>query len=364
MKATFDAKTLADAVTWTARHIPARPTTPVLTGILITANEGEATLSAFDYDVSARATLPAVVAEPGTVLVPGRIFAEVVKSLPAGHPVETGLSGTDLSITCGGVEFTLPTLPVDDYPTLPDAPATVGTMQAEDLRRAVTHVAPAASKDPTIPALTGIRLDATGQDLHLAATDRYRIAADTLPWQPAGDIGHLIPAAILSDLAKTLGHGPVELGIADDGGLAAITHAGRTTTVRLLDPEYIDYEPRLNPEQMTTWGECDLAPLTTAVRRVALVADRGTAVRLAFTAGQVQVLAGGGDSGRGTETLPADLGGAPIEVAFQPGFLLDGLGGITADRVRIGMTGPGKAVLFLGADNDTFRYLLQAVRLS
>ncbi|MGC5012574.1 DNA polymerase III subunit beta [Streptosporangium sp. DT93] len=376
MKLAIDPAVLADAVAWTAHALSPRPSVPVLAGLILTAEGDELTVAAFDYDTSRRITVGADVAEPGRVLLPGRVLAEVVKALPR-QPVTLTLSGIDghngvsslneVTITCGTAKFDLLTMPVDDYPTLPEPPAAVGTVNAHTLAAAVAQVAPAAGKDDTLPMLTGIRVDATSDQLTLAATDRYRIAARTLDWEPAGTdtVAAMIPGRLLTDIAKQLPAGPVSVGVSD--GLASFAGGGRTTTVRLLDEQFVDYNARLQADGYTIWAEVETGPLIAAVKRVSLVAERHTPVRLAWADGEVLVQAGGGDMGRGAETVPADLDGAPLEIAFQPQFLLDGLAGVDGGRARIGMTGPAKPALIVPADSGdapAYRYLVMAIRLS
>ncbi|MFF3443594.1 DNA polymerase III subunit beta [Streptosporangium sp. NPDC002721] len=364
MKLVIDHAVLADAVAWAAHALTNRPAVPVLTGLLLDADGDELTISAFDYDTSRRATISADVAEPGRVLLPGRVLVEIVRALPK-KPVELTLSGHEATITCGSAEFGLLTLPIDDYPNLPDAPDAIGDVDAHTLAAAVAQVVPAAGKDDTLPMLTGVRLDINDSDLTLAATDRYRIAARDLAWQPNGvdtPAGAMIPGRVLADIAKSLPAGPVSVGVTD--GLAAFTGGGRTTTVRLLDPQFIDYNARLQLSDFSIWAEVDAAPLISAVKRVSLVAERNTAVRLSWTDGEVLVQAGGGDTGRGAETVAAELDGAPMEIAFQSQFLLDGLAGVDG-RARIGMTTGAKPALIVDpGGTPAYRYLVMALRLS
>lgn len=367
MKLTVDHGALADAVAWAAHALPHRPSVPVLAGLLLEADGGgKLTVSAFDYYTSRRAVLAADVFHPGRVLLPGRVLADVVKALPK-QPVAFDVDGSELVLTCGSAEFGLRTLDVDDFPTLPAPPEAIGTVDAAAFADAVAHVAPAAGRDDVVPLLTGIHLDNTGGPLTLAATDRYRIAARTLPWQPAlpdATVNALIPGRILADAAKGLDGGEATLRLAD--GLAAVESAGRTTTIRLLDEQFIDYRSRLTGD-WPIQAEVEAAPLAAAVKRVALVAERNTAVRLAFSPGQVLVQAGGADTGRGRETVAATFTGADIgiEIAFQSQFLLDGLAGVGGGRVRIGMTGTAKPALLTDpGENPAYRYLVMALRLS
>jgi DNA polymerase-3 subunit beta len=364
MKLTIAPGTLANAVAWAARTLPARPSVPVLAGLLIeVAADGNVAVSAFDYDMSATATIDAdTVAEPGKILLPGRILAEVTKALPDRSMAELAATDSECTITCGRSDFTLRLMPVDDYPNLPEPPATVGTIDAAALAAAVNQVHPAVGRDDTLPMLTGIRLDTDGEQFTLAATDRYRIAVTDTTWQPVGDttLNAVIPGRHLHDITKGIGHGPVTIGLNE--AMAAFTTADRTTTLRLPENQFIDYRARttLNPAHTAT---VDASTLAAAVKRVALVADRKTAgIRLHFTDGEVTVRAGGDDIGRGNETVGCELAGDPIEIAFQSTYLLDALGAIDG-QARIGMTGPVKPALFTSQDGN-HKQLAMSLRLA
>ncbi|MFI6793636.1 DNA polymerase III subunit beta [Nonomuraea sp. NPDC050383] len=360
MKLTIDPKLLADTVAWAARALPTRPPIPVLAGLMLAAHDDQLDVSAFDYDMSMRATIPADVAEPGLIVLPGRVLTEIAKALPTTSYVEITADNREAGIRCGRSDYTLPTLPADDYPTLPEPPDPVGSINADQLAAAVAQVAAAAGKDDTLPMLTGVRIDADGGQLTLAATDRYRIAVRDLTWAPNGaPFGHLIPARHLHDITKGLGHGDVQIGVGD--GLAAFTTGSRHTTVRLLDDQFIDYRKRISYEPAIT-ATVDAATLAAAIKRVGLVADRTTAIRLAFDREQVLVRAGGADIGRGSETVECALTGDPIEIAFQSQYLLDALGAIDG-TAHIGMDGARKPALFRSGD-DSYRCLVMSLRVS
>ncbi|MEV4096938.1 DNA polymerase III subunit beta [Streptosporangium saharense] len=361
MKISLSRDALADAVAWTAHALTPRPSVPALAGLLLEAGDG-LTVSAFDYDTSRRARISADVHHPDRVLLPGRVLVEVAKALPkGGKPVEIVTDGSEAVLTCGSAEFGLPAMPVEDYPTLPKTPPTAGVVDAATFASAVSQVAPATTRDETIPMLTGVRVDSASHQLTLAATDRYRIAARTLPWTPHTAAHAMIPGKVLADIAKSLPPGDVTIGLGD--GLAGFESLGRSTTVRLLDEQFIDYRARLTAD-WPIHADVAVAPLIAAVKRVALVADKNTAIRLTFRQGQALIQAGGGDIGRGTEVLEAELTGGDIEIAFQSQFLLDGLTGIAGERVRVHMTAPAKPALLTEADDPAFRYLVMALRLS
>ncbi|MCW2880386.1 MAG: DNA-directed polymerase [Sphaerisporangium sp.] len=364
MKFQVNRDVLADAVAWTARTLPGRPAVPVLSGILLEALDDSLTLSVFDYDVSARALIEADVAEPGKVLIPGRVLAEITKSLPA-EPVQIVTSGSEAVLTCGGAEFALLTMPVEDFPTLPAMPAKAGALGGGVFASAVAQVAVAASRDDTLPMLTGIRVDIEGVDVSMAATDRYRIAARDFLWhpeRPEQKAGVMVPARVMVEVGRSLRVGEVSIGFGD--GIAGFECAGRTTTVRLLDDQFIDYRSRLT-DDWSIRADVKVAPFVEALKRVALVAERNTAIRLSFTQGQVLVQAGGGDIGRGAEAVAAELEGDDIQIAFQPHYLLDGLAGVETENARLNMSSPTRPVLITDdADDPTFRYLVMSLRLA
>ncbi len=356
---------LSDAVAWAARVLPSRPVAPVLAGLLLEAGE-DLSLSAFDYDVSAKAVIEADVAEGGAMLIPGRLLAEISRSLPAEH-VEIVTEGAEAVLTCGTAEFGLITMPVEDFPTMPTMPPSVGAVGGGVFASAVSQVAPAASRDDTLPMLTGIRVDIEGDRVAMAATDRYRIAARDFTWRPVSPdlaVSAMVPARVLVEVAKTLRGGEVSVAMGD--GVAGFESVGRSTTVRLLDEQFIDYRARLTSDWPIR-ADVRVAPFVDAIRRVALVAERNTAIRLSFSQGQVLIQAGGGDIGRGTEVVECELRGDDIQIAFQSQFLLDGLTGIESELARINMSSSTKPALIQDVPGDAepaFRYLVMSLRVA
>ena len=377
MRIRLERDAFADAVAWTARSLPARPPVPVLAGLLLDASGDHVALSAFDYEVSARVAVAADVEEAGSALVSGRLLAEITRSLPA-RPVTLTTEGTKVQLVCGSSRFSLPTLPVDEYPTLPAMPEVTGTVTGATFASAVAQVAVAAGRDDTLPVLTGIRLEITGDTLTLAATDRYRLAVRELAWspgQPDGEAVALVPARTLADTAKALAtEANVSLALATGsvgeglmGFEGASTDEGRRTTTRLLDGEFPKYRALL-PSESTSTATLDTAAFVDSVRRVALVADRNAPVRLTFTADEVQLDAGTGDEAQATEVLECRLEGESITIAFNPTYLLDGLGAIDAPTAELAFTLPSKPAVITGSGGDAggsgYRYLLMPVRLS
>jgi DNA polymerase-3 subunit beta len=384
MKFRVERDVLADAVSWAARSVSTRPTMPVLAGLLLSIEGETLSVSGFDLEASTQVDLEVSAAAEGQALVSGRLLADITKALPP-HPVDVAVDGSRLTIACGSSRFTLPTMPVEDYPRLPSMPTTAGTVSSAEFAQAVSQVAIAAGRDDTLPMLTGVRLEIDGSRLTLAATDRYRLAVRELDWNPesaATDATQvLVPARALSEAARSLEHSEsMTVALASGGtgeGIIGFTgdtsgRASRATT-RLLDAAFPAYRSLL-PSEWSSSAEITVGPLAEAVRRVALVADRNTPVRLAFDAGTLALSAGGEDEGRAEENLEVEYDGEPMTTAFNPQFLLDGLGALTASSARLLFTSPNKPVVLRPtgdgsgpddhADEDTeYTYVMMPVRL-
>ena len=404
MKFTVERDALAEAVAWVARELPTRPVVPVLTGLLLSAGqEGQPgqsggaflTLSCFDYEVSARVRVRAEVAEPGTVLVPGRLLVEIVRSLPQ-HPVEFGDDPDGVSVTCGDAAFMLTPLPLAEYPDLPELPQLAGTADGGALAAAIAQVTPAASRDDTLPMLTAVNVELDGKTMTLAATDRYRLAVRELDWNPApadhGRIALLVPAKTLSDAARMMSHdtvvrivlrhgdGPDAGPQAGGGSGAAEAMIGfatgeRRLTTRLLAGDFIRYRSRF-PEEFGCTADLPAEAFAEAVRRVALVAERGTPVQLTFGPGRVTIAGATRGQAKAKETVPADFSGDEPSIAFSPQYLLDGIIAATtphpgetaqeAPRVRLRFTSPTKPAVITPTSTagGDFRYLVVPQRVS
>ena len=376
VKFRVESDVLAEAVSWVARGLPARPPVPVLSGILLVADaEGTVTLSAFDYEVSAKITIAADVAEPGTVLVLGRLLADISRNLPA-RPVDVAVDGNKVQVTCGSSRFSLLQMPADDYPTLPASPQASGSIDGQAFTHAVAQVSVAADKGDTLPILIGVRVEIDGDRMTLLATDRYRLAMRELTWNPTqSDASHvvLIPAKTLSDTARSLGAaGSVDLAVgsaAGGDGLVGFEAGSRRTTTRLLDGEY----PKVSsifPTSTDTEAVVKTADLVEAVKRVALVAERNTPVRLRFGDDQVAIEAGTGDDAQASEAVESTVTGPDIEIAFNPHYLLDGLGAVGTAYTRISFTQASRPAVLSGqesADGEadlSYRYVLMPVRFA
>jgi DNA polymerase III subunit beta len=372
VKFRVDRDVLADAVAWAARSLPVRPSAPVLAGLLIEAGGSEdagLVLSTFDYETSAE----------GKALVSGRLLADICRSLP-NKPVDIALDGARVSLTCGSSRFSLQTMPVEDYPTIPEMPAATGTVSSDAFAHAVAQAVTAAGRDDMLPVLTGVRIEIEGDSIALLATDRFRLSQRELGWNPGtpdASVAALVPAKVLGDTAKSLTVGPeVTIALSASGsgdGIIGFEGTGpggvRRTTTRLLDGEFPKVRS-LFPTEKLTVAKIDRLELIEAVKRVSLVADRNTAVQLTFRDGELTLDAGSGDDAQATERVAAAIEGDDLVTGFNPQFLLDGLTAIDEPVVELAFTQASKPVVISGTSDDSaegeggsFRYLLMPRRL-
>ena len=301
MKFHLDRGVLGDAVSWATRTLPVRPTMPILQGVRIVADPtGELQLSTFDYEVSAQIRLDAEVETGGEVLVQGRMLSDIVRALP-NKDVSVALEGTKLQVRCGSARFALATLPVEEYPQLPEMPPVAGSVAADVFAEAISQVTVAASKDDTLPLLTGVKAEISGETMTLMATDRYRLALRELTWNPASPGAEqtaLIRARTLQEVARSLATGgSVDLALSegDSANLIGFESGGRRTTSTLVDGDYPPVR-RLFPDSAAITAVVATGPLIDAVKRVSLVAERNTPVRHEYA---VRCDCGGGCGLRG-----------------------------------------------------------------
>lgn len=371
----LDRDAFADAVAWTARGLPSRPVVPVTAGVLMEVADDRLSITGFDFEVANRIEVPVIDKAGGRVLVSGRLLAEIARALPP-KDVRVATEGNRLSVRCGASRFALPLMQVEDYPAVPDLPPRSGTVVAGVFSSAVAQVTTAASKDETLPMLTGVRMQIEPERLVLAATDRYRLAERVVPWQPAGEVptGTLvIPAKTIAEAAKSLGGATeVQLALGGDTGFVGLDAGGRQTMTRLLDGDFPKFES-LWPGEPATVAELETSSLIEGLRRVSLVAQRFAPVRLVFSDGQVGLSAQAEDESSAEEELAADVEGNDLTIGFNAGYLLDGLTAINTSRVRLAFTTGTRPTVITpvyaeppgedAAGAETYRYLVMSMRL-
>jgi DNA polymerase-3 subunit beta len=367
----------SEAVSFVVKLLPQRNPQPILAGVLIEASDAGLSLAAFDYEASARTTIEATVDEPGTILVHGRLLSEIASRLP-NAPIQVAVDEDGgIVLTCGSARFTLASMPVQEYPAIPEVTGDTGVVPAEDFATAIAQVAFAASRDDVTPVLTGVQLEVSGTQLSLVATDRYRVALREIPWDGGGTASDeattaLVPARTLTEVGKTFAHGG-DISIAFSGSgdreIIAFTAGNKTVTSLLIKGNFPPVR-RLFPEQTEHHAVLNTAELAEAVRRVSLVLDRSAPLRFTFTTDSVSMDASGTEQARATESVDAHLVGDDVTLGLNPQYLLESLGAVKSEFVRITFTSSDNAnklspVLITPqtsvdkAGAETFKYLLQ-----
>jgi DNA polymerase-3 subunit beta len=366
----------SEAVSFAVKLLPQRTTLPILSGVLIEATDSGLTLSSFDYEVSAQTEISAQVDEPGTILVSGRLLADIASRLP-NAPVQFTTNENRIVVSCGSANFTLLSMPVEEYPSIPQISGETGLVPGEDFAAAVAQVAVAASRDDVTPVITGVQLEVTDNRLSLVATDRYRVAVREIDWDngdntaPDGLVA-LVPARTLQEVGKTFGHSStisVAFTSKDDRELIAFTADKKTVTSLLIKGSFPPVR-RLFPDSSENYAVINTAELIEAVRRVSLVLEREAALRFTFTIDGLTMEAVGSEQAQASEAIDALLTGDDIVLSLKPQFLIDGLTAVRSEYVRFSFTKsentnkPGPMLITSQSSKDqpgadSFKYLLQ-----
>jgi DNA polymerase-3 subunit beta len=374
MKFHVNRDVLSEAVSFAVKLLPAKSNSPLLSGVLFEASDAGLVLSSFDYEVSTQTTIAATVDEPGRILVSGRLLAEIANRLP-NAPVHFSVNDGKVQVSCGSANFTLPSMPVEEYPTLPRVDAQTGIVPADDFSAAVAQVAVAASRDDITPVITAVQLEITGTSLSLVATDRYRVAIREIPWESQGemaDVTALVPARTLQEIGKTFGHtGTISIAMTnkDDRELIAFSANNKTVTSMLIKGNFPPVR-RLFPERVENYAVVNTAELIEATRRVKLVVEREAALRFTFANNGLTLEAIGSDKAQASETIDAAITGPDVVVSLKPDFLLDGLGAVHSEFTRVAFTNvenpakPGPVLITSqtskeSPSHEAYRYLLQ-----
>ncbi|MCJ1681160.1 DNA polymerase III subunit beta [Streptomyces sp. APSN-46.1] len=374
MKFRVERDEIVEATAWAARSLASRPVVPILAGILLKVDE-RLTLSGYDYENSTRADVDVEVIETGAVLVSGRLLAEIMRSMPPGL-IEFVGDANKVTVEGSGTRFTLQTLPVEDYPALPVMPGLAGTVDGDAFSAAVAQVSLAAARDEAVPVLTGLHLEAKGDRLTLACTDRYRIAMRELKWNPADpdvSLSAVVPAKAIAQAAKSVPSGTtVSLTLGGTANVAVETigfeFQGRKASSRLISAEFINYRQRL-PREFATRAAVRTAPFVDALKRVSLVANRNSPVRLTFRGAEVILEAATGDEAQAVATMAAQVEGEDISIAFNPQFLLDALSAVETEVAVLNCQAPLKSAVLTartaeGEDLSDYQCVIMPVRVS
>ena len=367
MKVSLSRDALLSRLQVAGRAVSTRSAIPSLGGILVEATERGLTLRATDMEVALVLDLDAHVSAPGSALLPGRLLVDVVRTLPSGN-VELALrpEERDVELMAGTARFHLRTLPPEDFPRLPEFEGEAMTLPGRALTDTVERVARAASRDEVRPILTGVLVTAEGSTLTMVATDSYRLSVKhtELETPVSRQLEANVPARALRELSRVVGSESIEeveiallanqvVFRADGIVLSSRLIEGQFPSHRQLIPESFEHEVRLPREE-----------LLEVTRRIGQLAQRNAPLRLAFSEGELTVSAETPEVGDASEAMPAPFSGEPLEIAFNPEFLIAGIESIDSDELVLRLTSPLRPGLLQPVDREDYSYLVMPIRLN
>jgi DNA polymerase III subunit beta len=362
LKFTTERDSFADAVAWVSRTVSTRPTLPVLGGTLLELDDHQLRLASTDLEHTGEAVIEVRGEGDGRIVVPGRIFGDVIRNLPAGSIELEAVEG-GLAVRCGQISHELRLLDAEDFPTLTQPSLEhVGTLAGDALAAAAAQVGRAASHDEARPVLTAVLFEAGPEHLTLAATDSYRLATRDLEWSFQDDpMTALVPARAVTEAARALAGEPtVEIGI--EPHQVTFVGGGRRLTSRLVEGEFPKFRS-LIPTGYESVATIDRQGLLDALKQVAPYGQNNNPVRLTFDRDRLQVDGNLQDVGRGAAGIDAKYEGEGITVAFNPTYLTDGVNAVDDNEVVVEVRDGLKPALVHGNDRRGFLYLLMPVRL-
>ena len=355
---------LARALGVVSRGVSTRTTVQILAGILLHASGGRLELAATDMELSLRTSLDASIESDGSVVVPGRLLLELARLLPAAEvTIEHKLEEAAVEIRSGAATYRLHTYNAEDFPRLPDAEAAERhDVDRETLLETVSRVSRSASRDESRPVLTGVLMRFEPGKLVMAATDSYRLSVkETAIEGTVPELEAIVPARALQELARVAQAGErIELGVHENQVIFSTGDALLTT--RRIDGQFPNYK-QLVPEAFDHELALPREELLDVVRRVAVMAQRNSPLRLRFGDGELTVSAQTQDVGEARESLPVSFNGEPLEIGFNAEFLRDGIESVGGEQLRLKLISPLRPAVLQGED-DTFLYLIMPIRLA
>jgi DNA polymerase-3 subunit beta len=364
LKATVSKDALLDRLSVVARAVSTRTTVLVLGGVQLRVAGGELHLAATDMELSLRASLDAEGGEEGEAVVPGRLLLDIVRSLPDAEVVLEGHVGeSTVALTCGSASYRIHTYAAEDFPHLPEVdPATLQAADRDALVETVSRVGRSVSRDESRPVLTGILVRFEPGKIVMAATDSYRLAVkETAASSSLPELEAIIPARALQELVRLGGdEGELRIGVYENH--IVFGTEGTWLTTRRIDGQFPNYR-QLLPEQFEHEVELPRDELLDVVRRIAVMAQRNSPLRLRFAEGELTVSALTQDVGEARESLPVGYAAGALEIGFNADFLRDGLESIDSGTVTMKLISPLRPAVLEGESPD-YTYLIMPIRLA
>ena len=365
MKINCSREELTQKLAIVSRGVSTRTAVQILGGILLKAESGQLTLAATDMELSLRASLEANVDGEGAVVVPGRLLVELARLLPdAEVSIEQRADEGVIHVSSGSFESRLNTYTAEDFPRLPDAEGLERhAVDRDALLETIARVGRSASRDESRPVLTGILVRFEPGKLVMAATDSYRLSVkETALEGTIPELEAIVPARALAELAR-IGQGAerIELGVHENQVVFGVD--GVWLTTRRIDGQFPNYR-QLIPESFEHEVAMDTREVLDVVRRIAVMAQRNSPLRLRFAEGELTVSARTQDVGEAEESLPVSFNGEPLEIGFNAEFLRDGIESVTGDAVRFRLISPLRPCVLQAEGSDDFLYLIMPIRLA
>ena len=344
--------------------VSTRTTLPILSNVLIRADNGALSLTTNDLDVGMSCSVEAKVEKPGGTTLPARRLAGIVKELPAAE-VNVEVDGKNVAtIRCGPSFFKMMGLAEDEFPALPKLETAKGfSIKQKDLKDALRKTSYAISTDETRYVLNGILFSFKENKLTLVATDGRRLALVDLEveFPRSNEVDVVVPAKCVTELSRILGdEGDLKMSVGENQ--IAFEAGGRLLVSKLIEGNYPNYKqviPQESRERVTIEREL----LLNAVRRVGLLSsEKSNSVKLNFTKNNLEITANTPEIGEARESLAINYKSKEFSVAFNPGFLQDPLRNLAEDEIHLEVSdemSPG--VIKIGTP---FLYVLMPMRIS
>jgi DNA polymerase-3 subunit beta len=367
LKLTSPREELVSKLSTVSRALSTRVSTQALSGVLLSATESGVSLSATDGEMGLRTGLAAETASPGSVLLPGRLLADIARSL-SGSSVEIELREAegDVEIRSDASSFHLRVLPAADFPKLPDEAESPVRIPADAVVSTVELVARAASRDDMRPVLTGVLVSAADKEMTMVATDSYRLAVKRTELEGGigGELEANIPARALRELARAIAiEGVDDVAVSLLRNQAVFAAGGVVLSTTLIEGQFPNFR-QLLPESYEHDVRLPREDFLDVVRRISQLAQRNAPLRLAFAPSELTVAASTPDVGDAEETMPAAFEGEPLEIGFNPEFLREGIESVEGDEVMLRLISPLRPGLLQPVGNEDFRYLVMPIRLN
>ena len=369
MKISAKTEDLVEALQTSSRIASARSAIQALAGVKIEAGDAGIELRATDQELSIQMPLAGEVQEAGSVVLPARLLLDVVRQLPGDSvaiALTSGGSGQEVEVVSGTANFHLRTLRSEDFPELPakEGGAEV-QMPSEEFVATINRVARAASRDETRPILTGVLVSVEGDRLRMVATDSYRLSLKEtgLPSSLPEAFEANVPARALEELSRLAADAtdPISVAVSDNQAVFGVGDTAFST--RLIDGQFPSFQ-QLLPDEFEHELRINTEEFLSTARRISLLAQKNAPLRLAFKEGELTISAQTPDVGEASETMPVPFAGEPMEIGFNPEYLLAGLESAESEDVLLRLISPLRPGLLVSGDDSGFLYLIMPIRLN